>query len=81
MAYETLEQLPNEVKEKLPQGAQQVFKAAFNSATEDGVNEQDATQIAWNSVRISYQQGSNGQWEPKPQPTTDNAPIGNMGQA
>lgn len=81
MAYETLEQLPNEVREKLPQGAQNIFRAAFNSATEDGLSQEDATQVAWNSLKISYVEGKDGKWEPKPDNTTDNAPIGPMSAA
>jgi cation transport regulator len=66
MAYENLEQLPNEVKEKLPQGAQQIFMAAFNSASSDGLSDNGAMQVAWNSVKNSYQEGEGGKWEHKP---------------
>ncbi|WP_013320726.1 ChaB family protein [Gloeothece verrucosa] len=81
MAYETVEQIPNDVREKLPEGAQNIFRAAFNSASEDGLNEQEATQVAWNSIRVSYVQGEDGKWQPRPEEKTDHKPIGNMGAA
>ncbi|MCU0534672.1 MAG: ChaB family protein [Hydrococcus sp. Prado102] len=66
MPYDTLEQLPNEVKEKLPQGAQQIFMAAFNSASSDGLSEEGAIKVAWNSVKNSYEEGKDGKWQHKP---------------
>lgn len=63
MAYETIEQLPESVKSQLPQGAQQIFVAAFNSASSDGISEETASEIAWNSVRNQYEQNSEGQWQ------------------
>ncbi|WP_413161834.1 ChaB family protein [Capilliphycus salinus ALCB114379] len=62
MAYETLEQLPETVKSQLPRGAQQIFLAAFNSASSDGLSEDAASQLAWNSVKTQYEQSSQGEW-------------------
>jgi cation transport regulator len=78
MPYENLEQLPNEIKEKLPQGAQQIFMAAFNSASSDGMSEQGAMGVAWNSVKNSYEQGEGGKWQHKPDARSGNT-TGNMG--
>ncbi|MDV2998649.1 MAG: putative cation transport regulator ChaB [Chroococcopsis gigantea SAG 12.99] len=77
MAYETAEQLPNEVKESLPKGGQNIFMAAFNSASSDGLSEEQATQVAWNSVKNIYRQTPEGKWEQKPEPATGN-PSGTM---
>ncbi|NJK49515.1 cation transport regulator ChaB [Candidatus Gracilibacteria bacterium] len=78
MPYDTLEQLPNDVKEKLPQGAQQIFMAAFNSASSDGLSEQGAIQVAWNSVKNSYEEGKDGKWQHKPDARSGNM-TGTMG--
>lgn len=60
-----IDDLPSEVKEKLPQGAQQVFLAAFNSAQSDGLSEDAARNVAWNSVKQGYEEGSDGKWHHK----------------
>lgn len=58
--------LPSEVQEQLPQGAQNIFRTAFNSAQEDGLSEEAARNVAWNSVKKEYEQGSDGKWQHKP---------------
>lgn len=65
MAETQADNLPSEAQD-LPQGAQNVFRAAFKSAREDGLSEQGATNVAWNSVKRGYEQGSDGQWQHKP---------------
>jgi len=67
MAYTKADDLPSEIKEKLPQGAQQIFMAAFNSAQKDGLSEQGAEKVAWNSVKQGYEQGPDGNWQHKPE--------------
>jgi cation transport regulator len=62
MAYQQLEDLPNEITEKLPQHGQQLFMAAFNAASENGMDEKNATQVAWNSVKNSYREDKDGNW-------------------
>jgi cation transport regulator ChaB len=52
MTYETKDQLPQEIREQLPEHAQQIFVAAFNAAQRDGMSEDGACNVAWNSVRI-----------------------------
>jgi cation transport regulator len=71
MSYSAVEELPNEVTEKLPQGAQQVFMAAFNAASSNGMSEEAAMKVAWNSITNSYEQGSDGKWHPKPEEKKD----------
>lgn len=78
MAYETLEQLPEGIKSQLPRGAQQIFLAAFNSATSDGLSEDGAAKIAWNSVKNQYQQSSNGEWETIPEGGAGRTSTGTM---
>lgn len=67
MPEQQLNDLPSEVKEKLPSEAQQMFHAAFSSAKEDGVSEEAALQIGWNSVKQKYEQGEDGNWHFKPE--------------
>lgn len=65
MAEQQLDSLPSEARE-LPQGAQQIFQAAFKSASEDGMSAEAATRVAWNSVNSEYIQGQDGSWQHKP---------------
>lgn len=61
MPYENTESLPQETQ-SLPQEAKQIFMAAFNSATDDGLSEGAAHDVAWNSVRNTFAQDKNGEW-------------------
>ncbi|MBE9129565.1 MULTISPECIES: ChaB family protein [unclassified Coleofasciculus] len=78
MPFQTLEELPNDVKEKLPQGAQQIFQAAYNSASRDGLNDEQARQVAWNSVKNSYEEGEGGQWHHKAEGGAGSSYTGTM---
>lgn len=66
MQSEQINEMPAEVNE-MPQGAQNIFKAAFKSAQEDGMSQQGALEVAWNSVKRGYQQGADGKWQLIPQ--------------
>jgi len=78
MSYESIQELPEELKQRLPQGAQQIFRAAFNSASSDGISEDGAHQIAWNSVKSEYEEGKNGQWVSKSEGGAGNSQTGTM---
>jgi cation transport regulator len=67
--------LPSEVKEQLPEGAQNIFLAAFKSAQEDGMSEEAARNVAWNSVKNSYEQGEDGKWQHKPDATNSRSGV------
>jgi cation transport regulator len=69
MAFSKVEELPQDIKEQLPEHAQQIFFAAFNAAQSDGLSEDGAREIAWNSVRHKYAQSKDGQWYRKPEDT------------
>jgi cation transport regulator len=60
-----IEEMPQDLKEQLPQEAQMIFVAAFNAAQSDGISEDGARQVAWNSVRNQYGQDENGRWYAK----------------
>jgi len=64
MPEQQFDTLPSEAQE-LPQGAQNIFKAAFKSASDDGMSEDAATDVAWNSVKAEYVQGEGGKWHHK----------------
>lgn len=61
-------ELPQEVQQ-LPEHAQQIFVAAFNSAKDDGMSEEAALSVGWNSLKDSYEQTSSGEWKLKPEDT------------
>lgn len=69
MADKKLEEFPVEVKEQLTEGSQQIFVAAFNSARGNGLSEDGATRVAWNTVKHDYEQGADGKWHRRPQQT------------
>lgn len=62
MAYENLEQLPQEAKELTSEG-QNLFMTAFNSAVSDGLSEEKAHQVAWNSVNNTFAKDAEGNWQ------------------
>ncbi|MFB2769802.1 ChaB family protein [Pelatocladus sp. BLCC-F211] len=57
--------LTEEIKAELPQEAQQIFAAAFKAAQSDGISEEGARQVAWNSVKNQYEKGADGKWHSK----------------
>ncbi len=67
MPYSQIEELPPEIQERLPVHAQQLFVAGFNAGEENGMNEESAVEIAWNSVKNEYEVGYDGQWLRKPE--------------
>jgi cation transport regulator len=64
-----LESLPDELKNELQDGAQQIFVAAFNSAEADGMSEESARSVAWNTIKQAYEKGGDGKWHRKPDAT------------
>ncbi|WP_107669391.1 ChaB family protein [Cyanothece sp. BG0011] len=62
MTYASVEELPREITEQLPKHGQQLFMAAYNATLENGMNDENATQVAWNSVKARYEKDENGNW-------------------
>lgn len=62
MTYQQLEDLPSELSKKLPKHGQQIFMVAYNTTLKNGMNKQNATQVAWDSIKNSYKQKKNGNW-------------------
>lgn len=67
MPYQNLTDLPDSVKNHLPKHAQEIFRAAFNQATEKYDHEETAFQVAWSAVKRDYEKGEDGNWHRQPQ--------------
>jgi cation transport regulator len=72
--YDTLDDLPERVKNNLPKHAQEIYRAAFNSAYEeyknpkdrrdDSTREETAHKVAWSAVEKKYEKRA-GKWRSK----------------
>lgn len=72
MPYDKNSQLPDQVKNNLPDHAQTVYRKAFNSAWNqydspekrraDADREETAHRIAWSAVKKVYQKNEKGSW-------------------
>jgi cation transport regulator len=75
MPYARNEDLPDRVTDNLPQGAQTIFRKAFNSAhgqydspddrKEGSSREETAHRVAWSAVKKEYKKTQNGEWKRK----------------
>ncbi|WP_409304290.1 ChaB family protein [Peribacillus sp. SCS-155] len=65
MPYESLNELPDAVKDHLPHHAQEIFKEAFNAASEEYKEEETAFKVAWNAVKKKYKKDDDGSWVTK----------------
>jgi cation transport regulator len=74
MPYDTLEELPENVKNVLPKQAQEIYKEAYNSAwdhyddpqdrRDDQSREETAHKVAWSAVKEIYEK-KDGKWQKK----------------
>ncbi|PVX52448.1 cation transport regulator ChaB [Balneicella halophila] len=65
MPYETLKDLPDEVKDALPKHGQEIFQAAFNSAEKQYDEEDRWYATAWSAVKEVYHKNNKGNWVKK----------------
>jgi cation transport regulator len=76
MPYESLEDLPERVRNVLPRHAQEIYRAAFNRAWEEyrdpderrlgGTREETAHAVAWSAVEQNYAKDDRtGEWKKK----------------
>lgn len=65
MPYKDLNDLPPNVREHLPEHAQEIYQAAYNNAWDQyGHDEERAHRIAWSAVKKKYQKDeASGQWK------------------
>ncbi len=66
MPYDSLSDLPKNVRNPLPKHAQEIYLAAYNSAYDeyDG-DEERAGKVAWAAVKEKYEKGDDGDWHKK----------------
>ena len=74
MPYDTINELPERVRSNLPEGAQKIFKEAFNNAWDqysdpkkrrgDASQEEAANRVAWSAVKKKYEK-KNDKWVKK----------------
>ncbi len=75
MPYKTLTELPESVRDNLPEHAQEIYKEAFNSAWEEYANpaarrdgasqEEVAHRVAWAAIKQKYEKDEHGRWVTK----------------
>ncbi|WAL58791.1 ChaB family protein [Thermocoleostomius sinensis] len=73
----TMDTLPQDVKEVLPEEAQRLFLAAYNSIMASNNDEQTAAQVAWQTIELNehYQRGEDGKWRRLPDNAGMHTPI------
>lgn len=63
MPYDKNSDLPESVRDNLPEHAQDIFRAAWNSAWDEyGHDEPRAFRVAWGAVEHEYHKDANGKW-------------------
>jgi cation transport regulator len=75
MPYNTTSELPDSVKENLPDHALEIYKEAFNSAWEQYKDSEDrrggtdreevSHKVAWSAVKKVYEKEEDGEWRAK----------------
>ena len=75
MPYKNKGDLPAQVKENLPEHAQEIYLKAFNNAWDQykepkerrgkESREETSHKVAWSAVENKYKKSSSGKWEKK----------------
>ncbi len=75
MSYNTLSELPDQVKDNLPNHAQEIYKEAFNIAWEQYEDKGDRRgnesreevthKVTWSAVKNSHEKSEDGSWVEK----------------
>jgi cation transport regulator len=64
--YEKLTDLPDSVRDNLPKHAQEIYRAAYNSAEEQYDEEDRRHRVAWAAVKDKYEKDEDsGEWVEK----------------
>lgn len=64
MPYDSLSELPEDVRDALPRKAQRIYLEAYNSADEDD-NQSNPSAVAWSAVEEVYEKNEDGEWVKK----------------
>ncbi|MBP7854480.1 ChaB family protein [Candidatus Babeliales bacterium] len=62
MPYHDNADLPDSVRNHLPDHAQSIFRKAFNNALKQYENEEQAFAVAWAAVKKEYHKNEQGHW-------------------
>lgn len=72
MPYDSSTDLPDSVRDNLPEHAQEIYQEAYNSAWDeyrdaedrrgDASREETAHRVAWSAVKQAYEKDDNGDW-------------------
>lgn len=64
-----IDTLPNDVKTALPEEAQHLYIAAYNSFFDNSKDPEAAARVAWQTIECneSYEQGDDGKWHRLPE--------------
>ena len=66
MPYEKLTDLPESARSNLPKHAQEIYRAAYNSAEEQYDAEDRRHRVAWSAVKEKYEKDEeSGEWAEK----------------
>jgi cation transport regulator len=67
MPYDSIQDLPDSVRDHLPRHAQEIYQAAFNNAwVEYHHDEERAHKVAWAAVKNTYEKDEKtGRWKKK----------------
>lgn len=61
-SFDTIDDLPDNVKNILPIPGQIIFLSAFNSAFDSGKSEEDSIRISWLALAEKFKKDKNGKW-------------------
>ena len=65
MPYDNLSDLPDSVRNNLPKHAQEIYRAAYNSAEDQYGEEERSHRVAWSAVENKYEKNDKGDWVQK----------------
>jgi cation transport regulator len=67
MPYDKLQDLPESVRDHLPKHAQEIYRAAYNSAWDEYHHDEErAHRVAWGAVEHQYEKDDKtGDWHEK----------------
>ncbi len=75
MPYDSTSDLPDSVTDNVPKHAQEIYRAAYNSAWDeykdaddrrgDASREETAHRVAWAAVKQKYEKDDQGEWVEK----------------
>ncbi len=66
MPYEKLTDLPESARSNLPKHAQEIYRAAYNSAEEQYDAEDRRHRVAWSELKEKYEKDEeSGEWAEK----------------